>query len=208
MPAAAGDDSNASRLAADNGLTMTCDEFAGPVYTSPQPSGGTAMPTIRLRPILHSLMLLALLVAAPAAYAQPPIEKQMTPEQFKAAGLDKLSPTELANLNGWLNNTLEVEASKAAQKAQEKVETENRGFFSFGKSDPIIAKIPGEFRGFAKGRNWTLDNGQTWEQVDDASLVGVHKTDPQVKITPSIIGNAWYMQIEGYNTRASVRRIK
>lgn len=166
------------------------------------------MPTIRPRPTWNSLMLLALLGFASAAYAQPPIEKQMTPEQFKAAGLDKLSPAELANLNAWLNNTLEVETTKAATLAKDKVETENRGFLSFGKSDPIVARITGEFRGFAKGRSWTLDNGQVWEQIDGASLAGVRKTDPQVRITPGLIGNVWYMQIEGYNTRATVRRTK
>jgi hypothetical protein len=166
------------------------------------------MPTIRQRPIWNSLMLLALLGFASAACAQAPIEKQMTPEQFKASGLDKLSPAELANLNAWLNNTVETETAKAATAAKEKVETENRGFFNFGKADPIVARIAGEFRGFAKGRSWTLDNGQVWEQVDTASLAGVRKTDPQVKITPSVIGTAWYMQIDGYNTRASVRRTK
>ena len=166
------------------------------------------MPITCPRPVWNSLMLLALLGFASAASAQPPIEKQMTPEQFKAAGLDKLSPAELANLNAWLNNTLEVETTKAATLAKEEVETENRGFLSFGKSDPIVARITGEFRGFAKGRSWTLDNGQVWEQIDGASLAGVRKTDPQVKITPSLVGNAWYMQIEGYNTRASVRRTK
>lgn len=166
------------------------------------------MPSIRLRPLWNSLILFALLTAVPAAFAQPPIEQTMTPEQFKAAGLDKLSPQELANLNAWLNNTLEVETTKAANLAKDKVETENRGFLSFGKSDPIVAKIAGEFRGFAKGRSWTLDNGQVWEQVDAASLVGVRKTDPQVRITPSVIGNNWYMQIDGYNTHASVRRVK
>lgn len=166
------------------------------------------MPMIRPRPFWNSLMLLTLLSCASAAFAQPPIEKQMTPEQFKAAGLDKLSPAELANLNAWLNNTLEVETAKAATLAKNKVETEHRGFFSFGKADPIVAKIAGEFRGFAKGRSWTLDNGQVWEQVDGASLAGVRKTDPQVRITPSLVGNSWYMQIDGYNTRASVRRTK
>jgi hypothetical protein len=166
------------------------------------------MSMIHLRPSWNSLMLLVLLAIAPAVYAQPPIEQQMTPEQFKAAGLDKLSPAELAKLNAWLNNTLEVETTKAATLAKDKVESENRGFLSFGKADPIIARIQGEFRGFAKGRSWTLDNGQVWEQTDGASLVGARKTDPQVRITPSLIGNLWYMQIEGYNTRASVRRIK
>ena len=96
---------------------------------------------------MRKFMLLALLGSASVASAQAPIEKQMTPEQFKAAGLDKLSPAELANLNSWLNNTLEVETTKAATLAKDKVESESRGFFSFGKSDPIVAKITGEFRG-------------------------------------------------------------
>ena len=166
------------------------------------------MPVIRLRPLWNSLMLVALVAVAPAALAQPPIEQQMTADQFKATGLGKLSPQELANLNAWLNHTLEIETTKAAKLAKEKVETENRGFLSFGKSDPIVATIVGEFRGFAKGRSWTLDNGQVWEQVDTASLVGVRKTDPKVRITPSVIGSAWYLQIDGYNTRASVKRTK
>ena len=29
-----------------------------------------------------------------------------------------------------------------------------------------------------------------------------------MKISPSLVGNAWYMAIEGYNTRAKVERIK
>ena len=167
------------------------------------------MPTIRrLRTLNVSLALAALLALAPAVHAQPPIEQEMTPEQFKAAGLDKLSPQELANLNAWLNNTLEIETTKAANLAKDKVETENRGFLTFGKTDPIVGRIVGEFRGFAPGRSWTLDNGQVWEQTDSASLAGVRKTEPQVRITPSVMGNKWYMQIEGYNTRAGVRRVK
>ncbi|HJW47424.1 MAG TPA: hypothetical protein VJ484_13185 [Lysobacter sp.] len=165
------------------------------------------MPMIRLRP-LPSLVFAALLALAPAAYAQPPIEQQMTPEQFKASGLDKLSSQELANLNAWLNNTLEVETTKAAELAKDKVETESRGFFSFGKDDPIVGKIVGEFRGFGRGRSWTLDNGQVWQQVDDASLTGVRKNDPPVRITPSMVGNTWYLAIEGYSTRAKVERVK
>lgn len=155
-----------------------------------------------------ALCLLTLMLPLSAAAAQPPIEQQMTPEQFKAAGLDKLSAQELANLNAWLNNTLEVETDKAAKVAREKIETENRGFMSFGKTDPIESSIVGEFRGFGRGRSWTLANGQVWTQVDDATLAGVRTRDPAVKISPSVMGNTWYMSIEGYNTRAKVQRVK
>ena len=41
-----------------------------------------------------------------------------------------------------------------------------------------------------------------------ASLAGVRLDNPGVKISPSIIGNTWYLRIDGYNTRAKVERIK
>ena len=52
---------------------------------------------------LSSLALLAAIAVAPvAAFAQQqPIEREMSPQEFKAAGLDKLSPEELNALNGW-----------------------------------------------------------------------------------------------------------
>ncbi|HEY0661132.1 MAG TPA: hypothetical protein VGD21_07425 [Lysobacter sp.] len=166
------------------------------------------MLSIRPRSIQAFVLAAVLALAATFAHAQPPIEQQMTPEQFKAAGLDQLSPEQLANLNAWLNNKLEVETTKAATEAKKKVEDDNRGFFNFGSSEPIVARITGEFRGFGRGRSYTLDNGQVWQQVDDATLAGVRKTDPAVKITPSLIGNSWYMAIDGYNTRAKVQRTK
>jgi len=150
----------------------------------------------------------ALLALAPAAYAQPPIEQQMTPEQFKAAGLDKLSAAELANLNAWLNHTIVAETSKAAEAATQKVKTENRGFFDFGSEEPIVAHISGAFHGYGKGKTYTLDNGQVWQQIDDAELAGVRLTDPEVRIKPAMVGNSWYMSVGKYNSRAQVKRIK
>ena len=168
---------------------------------------------MRAVPLLVLTLLLACALPAAAQNApQPPIEQAMTPEQFKAAGLDKLSAQELASLNAWLNRTIGVETSKAAEQAaaqaKEKIETENRGFFHFGSSEPIESRITGEFRGFEKGRTYTLENGQQWRQTDTASLAGVRVDSPAATIAPSIIGNAWYLRIDGYNTRAKVERVK
>ena len=131
------------------------------------------MPMPRLRPLRFPLALAALLALAPSTYAQPPIEQQMTPEQFRAAGLEKLSPQELAHLNAWLNNTLEVETTKAAALAKDKIETENRGFLPTGKRDPIVAKIAGEFRGFAIGRTIFGAPARDWlaGTIDDETAV-------------------------------------
>lgn len=165
------------------------------------------MPDIRSR-IVAALLSGALLVVALPSSAQDAIERQMTPEEFKAAGLDKLSTQELARLNAWLNRTLDTATTKAATEAKKKVEDDNRGFFHFGSADPVKGHMVGEFRGFGLGRQYTLDNGSVWKQVDGASLAGVRLSNPEVTITPGLVGKGWFMAIKGYNTRAKVERVK
>ncbi|MEO6102742.1 MAG: hypothetical protein ABIP44_03770 [Pseudoxanthomonas sp.] len=152
----------------------------------------------------------------PAAWGQTPIqtadvEKQMSAEEFKAAGLDKLSAQELAALNGWLQHKVVVETALAVEVATEagrkEVKEKNRGFFDFGTSEPINSTLVGEFKGFSKGRKYTLENGQVWEQLEPASLEGVRRTNPKVSIKPGMFNN-WFLRIDGYNTAAKVRRIK
>ena len=63
----------------------------------------SAIHSVLTRPLLAACIAAALALAAPAALAQAKIEQQMSAEQFKAAGLDQLSPEQLANLNAWLS---------------------------------------------------------------------------------------------------------
>ena len=163
--------------------------------------------------IPFAILLFAL---APLAWAQQPaltanVEQQMSAEQFKAAGLDKLNATELAALNAWLQQKVSTETAVAVEKAREEgrkeVVEKNRGFFDFGSAEPIESVITGEFTGFGKGKHFTLQNGQGCEQTEAASLAGVRKTDIPVKIKPGALG-VWFMQVKGYNTQAKVRRIK
>ena len=160
--------------------------------------------------LLRPLVLATLIACAAPAFAQsmPPIEQQMSPEEFKAAGLDKLSPDELARLNTWLGRTITTETTRAAAVAKQAVVEENRGFATFGSDEPIVSRIAGRFDGFHEGRTYTLENGQVWKQLEAASLEGVHVDSPEVTIKPAVIGNAWYLQVKGYNTRAKVQRIK
>ncbi len=161
-----------------------------------------------LRALLPLALLASFAFAPRAAFAEKPIEQEMTPQEFKAAGLDKLNAEELAKLNQWLGRKIDTVTTAAASEAKKKVETENRGFFNFGSMEPIVGKINGEFRGFAQGREYVLDNGQHWRQTDGASLVGVRLDSPEVRINPSIAGNTWYLAVKGYNTRAKVERTK
>ncbi len=143
------------------------------------------------------------------------VEQQMSADEFKAAGLQKLSAQELAALNAWLQRKVGQETATAVQAAKEvakeegrkEVTEKNRGFFDFGSSEPIASTIIGEFKGFANGRKYTLANGQVWEQIEPATLAGVKRSDAKVTIKPGMFNN-WFMRIDGYNTAAKVRRIK
>src|SRR5579859_3979061 len=60
------------------------------------------MRLVRLLPLLLSVALVVPTLSH-AAEQYVPLQQRMSPEEFKAAGLDKLSPDELKNLDGWLS---------------------------------------------------------------------------------------------------------
>lgn len=169
------------------------------------------MPRLAVALVVATLSLYPFTPAHAQRVVQGDLQQQMSTEQFKAAGLDKLSTEELAALNDWLQGKVQQAATSAVEQAREEGRQEvivaNRGFYDFGSNEPIVGKLEGEFRGFGKGRQYTLDNGQVWEQTDDATAAGVRKQAPAVRITPGII-NVWYLQVDGLNTRAKVRRTK
>lgn len=81
---------------------------------------------------------------------QGDLQSQMSAEQFKAAGLDKLDARELAVLNDWLQGKVAKEAAVVVEQAKEagrqEVIVKNRGFSDFGIKDPIESTVVGEFR--------------------------------------------------------------
>ena len=170
---------------------------------------------MQLSRAVPAALCLALAIATLPAHAQRTVsgdlQTQMSASEFEAAGLDKLSAQELASLNNWLQGKVAQETAAAVEQAKEagrqEVIVKNRGFFDFGSKEPIESNLVGEFKGFDKGRRYVLANGQEWEQTDAASLSGVRKQDPKIRIKPGIAG-VWYLQIEGYNTPAKVRRLK
>lgn len=165
----------------------------------------------RLRLLACAAVLMSLSLPALAQrVVEGDLQQQMSPAEFKAAGLDKLDARELAALNSWLQGKVATVAADAREQAREEgrreVIVKNRGFFDFGSKEPITSALVGEFRGFGKGRKYVLANQQEWEQTDDVAG-GSRRAAPAVKITPGVAG-VWYMQVEGTNTRAKVRRAK
>ena len=178
------------------------------------------MPSITLpfRPRLLACAAVLLSLSTPALaqrVVQGDLQQQMSPAEFKAAGLDKLNAAELATLNRWLQGKVEAATTEAVAAVREEAREEgrqevivkNRGFFDFGSNEPISGVLQGEFRGFGKGRIYVLDNGQQWEQTDATSVSGVRKQSPKVSISPGVMG-VWYLKVEGVNTQPKVRRTK
>ena len=153
-------------------------------------------------------LALAASLAAGVALAQgfSSLEERMTAAEFRAAGLDKLSDEELANLNAWLAR----EVSRGGLPAATPMAEDRRGFLASSPTaaDAIVTGIEGEFRGWkGKGDRITLANGQIWEIVDVARPLSIQTVNPTIVIEPGALGS-WELRVEGYNTRAKVRRIK
>ena len=165
---------------------------------------------MRRAPVFVRMLTFAMLLSAVpmmAAAQDAPIQQRMSQEEFKAAGLDKLSAAELANLNRWLNGTLKIEAEKATVAAERSVKDKVQGFLDFGgNKEPVKSRLVGEFRGFAKGRVYKLENGQEWE-VTEAPELNARVTNPEVELRPGLM-NTWWMLVGKYNTRAKARRVK
>jgi hypothetical protein len=142
--------------------------------------------------------LLLLLVATVLSFGAAPsvraeersgdIQKEMTPEEFKAAGLDKLSPEQLQHLNSWLQGYREktekaVEA-KATKEGRRKVEL-------------IVSRVVGPFYGLTGHSIITLEDGTKWKQAnhnDNYKGPGLDHLGVAV-IKSGLFG--WKMRIQG-----------
>ncbi|MCD9006714.1 hypothetical protein LDO31_10795 [Luteimonas sp. XNQY3] len=169
---------------------------------------------------VHSVLIAAALAAAVPAFAQQPrIEDRLTAAEFRDAGLGKLSDAELARLNALLARgastapsataapDVEARIAQAREEGRREAQGEDHGLRQAASREPVESTIPGAFAGFARGREYTLANGQVWKQTDSASIAGARGQDIGVQIRPGFMG-VWWLQVDGYNTRAKVERVR
>lgn len=171
---------------------------------------------------VHSVLIAAALAVALPASAQERIEDRLTAAEFRAAGLGKLSDAELARLNELLARdatpaavaapaapTADVEAriAQAREEGRREAQNDPRGVRTAESREPIESTLPGAFAGFARGREYTLSNGQVWKQIDGASIAGARGQDVGVRVRPGFMG-VWWLQVDGYNTQAKVERVR
>lgn len=146
--------------------------------------------------------MLATAVSAAAQQPLPPsLQERMSQDDFRAAGLDKLSPQELQRLDSWLaaHPTTEVKYVKSDGKPEFYPES--------GARETVQAHIDGTFYGWRGKTVFKLDNGQEWRQAE-SGLFDARKMDsPAVKIKPMLLGS-WLMYVDGCGCSVRVTRVK
>lgn len=130
-----------------------------------------------------------------AAPEKKSIRETMTPEEFKAAGLDKLSKEELKNLDAKLQGATHAAETKAAEKAA--VQAKNQAEVDQIKRDIIFSRVDGEFHGINGRTLIRLENGTTWKQAMPTDHFPALVTDhPRVAVLHDIMFG-YKMRVEG-----------
>ena len=140
------------------------------------------------------LLFLALWVLSPVpAWAQsaefPGVEKAMSPEDYDAAGLQKLSPQERARLDEFIRRFVASSNQVAAEKAVDRAVKERKAL----APEIIQSRIVGPFTGYKGNTVFTLENGQRWAQAQPDSRYFPVVESPPVIIVKGRIGYRMYI---------------
>ena len=144
---------------------------------------------------------LAVLIAAIPAMAQQfsSLEERMSAADFRAAGLDKLTPQQLQFLDDWLRTHEQVKAMTASGQPVFYPDNQPR--------DKFTTHLVGQFNGWAGHTTFNLDNGQVWKQAESGAYSCPQVDNPEVTIKPMILGS-WLMYVQGCNQSVRVERVK
>ena len=109
------------------------------------------------------------------------IQQMMTPEEFNAAGLNKLSPEELQKLDAWLQGYRQVAEQAAEKKATARAERT--------KMDLIVSRVDGSFNGLTGRTVIRLEDGTVWKQANADDRFRPKVTDhPAAAVIHGIFG--------------------
>ena len=128
----------------------------------------------------------------PARSAQPEmsgsIKEMMSAEEFKAAGLNKLSADELQRLDAWLQGYRQVTEQAAEKKATARA--------SRTKMDLIVSRVDGAFYGLTGRTIIRLEDGTVWKQANADDRYRSRVTDhPAAAVIHGVFG--YKMRLEG-----------
>lgn len=148
---------------------------------------------------IAGLFNLGLSSARAAEGESPAVERLMTPEDFSASGLDKLTDAERAHLSEWLVRYRQGATEGPAPPKTPEQRAEEREV-------EIAAKVVPAFKGWSGKTIFRLDNGQIWQQRQHGKL-RYNGGDSTVVISQNFMGG--YMLTHKDTGRAvGVKRIE
>lgn len=157
--------------------------------------------SIRARYIALSLALALPVCGISVLHAQSAnnLQQRMSSDEFKAAGLEKLSPQELQNLDSWL--------SRHGKTSVKVVDTSGKPVFYTDDSTrkKFASNIVGHFSGWEGVTDIKLANGQVWKASGSDLPSCMSRDNPRVTVKPSMMGS-WLMYVDGCNDNAHVQR--
>jgi len=116
------------------------------------------------------------------------IKEVMSPAEFNAAGLNKLSADELQKLDAWLQGYRQVTEQAAEKKATARA--------SRTKMDMLVSRVDGQFNGLTGRTIVRLEDGTVWKQANADDRYRGRVTDhPAAAVIHGVFG--YKMQIEG-----------
>lgn len=154
---------------------------------------------------MYRALGLALLFAALSVSAAETstLEERMSKDEFRAAGLGKLSPAELKVLNDWLVGHQQVKTVKefVTPTGKPVFETDQ------GERQVVETRISGRFSGWYGKTIFRLDNGQEWTQAESGQFSNGKYDNPKVKVKPMLLGS-WLLYVEPCGCSVRVERTK
>lgn len=160
------------------------------------------------RPPAVSLVLILCCcpIAAPSAES---VVAKLTPEEFKAAGLHKLSAPEIAALDAALQRQTAVAPPKKPEPAREALfgaETLPASKTAAAPSS-IRTRIVGRFEGWTGKTLFVLENGQRWQQrIPDTYVAPRPLESPEVVLERGSFG--YRLVIPEFRHQVPVKRIQ
>ena len=147
--------------------------------------------------VISYLLLGLLLIFAsvkPAASAEEQIngsiQQLMSPEEFRAAGLNKLSSEELQKLDAWLQGYRETTEKTTETRVAKSVKK------SFFNREPTVSRVDGSFAGLRGRTLIKLEDGTVWKQANTDDHIGPSPIDhPGAAVVWSGLG--YKMRIQG-----------
>src|SRR5947208_15390349 len=112
----------------------------------------------------------------------------MTPDEFMADGLNKLTADELTKLNAWLQGYRQVTEQAAEKKATARA--------SRTKLDVLVSRVDGTFNGLPGRTIIRLEDGTVWKQANaDDRFRPINTEPPAAVVIHGVFG--YKMQLEG-----------